>query len=345
MFLANFLIALREGVEASLIVGVLVASVVKMGRRDVLPRLWLGVGLAALIPLAAGALMTWGPYTLTFQAQEILGGSLSLVAVAMLTWMIFWMADHSRELTASLRDQTRAALESSSAWALVWIAVISVGREGLETAIFVWATVKATATGGLWAPTLGVVTGLAVAIVIGWLIYRGTARINLGSFFFVTGLLLIVVAAGIVSYGIGDLQEAGVIPGQGTFAYDISGYFDGHIPGLTPDAWWFVLLEAMFNVNLSPSWLQVIGWAGYLIVVLPLFIVQARRRASKSARASKNTPANEQANKQANKQAEQPAEQPAEGDAPAVRSAASISTSTPPEPHAPATPLRKEDQP
>lgn len=291
MFLANFLIALREGVEASLIVGVLVASVAKMDRRDLLPKLWLGVGLAALIPLAAGAIMTWGPYTLTFQAQETLGGGLSLVAVAMLTWMIFWMAGHSRELTSNLREQTRAAVESASAWALIWIAVVSVGREGLETAIFVWATVKATAQGGLLAPSLGVLTGLIVAIFIGWLVYRGSTRINLGAFFFVTGLLLIFVAAGITSYGIGDLQEASALPGWGVSAYDISGYFDGHIPGVTPDAWWFVLLEAMFNVNLSPTWLQVIGWALYLVIVLPLFIVQSRKKkTAKKAAATKATP-------------------------------------------------------
>ncbi|WPF66534.1 MULTISPECIES: iron uptake transporter permease EfeU [unclassified Corynebacterium] len=277
MFLANFLIALREGVEACLIVGILVASLVKMNRRDMLPHLWLGVGLAAVVPLVAGAAMTWGPYTLTFQAQEIVGGVLSLVAAAMITWMILWMSQHAGHLSADLRAQTATAVENSSAWALVWLAALSVGREGLETAVFVWATVRATADGGLWQPTLGVVSGLAVAVVIGWLIYRGTARINLGRFFTVTGYLLVLVAAGIVSYGLGDLQEAGVIPGWGVSAYDLSGYFDGHIPGVHPGAWWFVLAEAMFNVNLAPTVVQVVGWVSYLLVVLPLLWRQRRR--------------------------------------------------------------------
>ncbi|KQB84244.1 iron uptake transporter permease EfeU [Corynebacterium oculi] len=277
MFLANFLIALREGVEASLIVGILVASLVKMNRRDMLPRLWLGVSLAAALPLVVGAVMTWGPYTLTFQAQEILGGTLSLVAAAMITWMILWMSQHAGQLSADLRAQTAAALENSSAWGIVWLAALSVGREGLETAVFVWATVRATADGGLWQPTLGVVSGLAVAAAIGWLVYRGTARINLGKFFTFTGYLLIVVAAGIVAYGLGDLQEAGVIPGWGTSAYDLSGYFDGHIPGVHPSAWWFVLAEAMFNVNLAPTVVQVVGWVSYLAVALPLFWWQQRR--------------------------------------------------------------------
>ena len=272
MFLANFLIALREGVEASLVVGILVATLVKTNRRDVLPRLWLGVILAAVIPLTAGAIMTWGPYTLTFQAQEVLGGTLSIVAMGMLTWMIFWMATHARKMTSNLREQALDALKSGSGWSLVWIAIISVGREGVETAIFVWATVKATSQGGFWQPTAGVITGLIVAIIIGWLVYRGTAKINLSTFFFATGLLLIVVAAGIVSYGIGDLQEAGVLPGWGVTIYDISSYFDGHIPFLDATSWWFVLLEAMFNVNLAPTYLQFFGWALYLIIVLPLFI-------------------------------------------------------------------------
>ncbi|KQB87435.1 iron uptake transporter permease EfeU [Corynebacterium lowii] len=306
MFLANFLIALREGVEASLIVGILVASLVKMDRRDVLPRLWLGVALAAFVPLLAGALMTWGPYTLTFQAQEILGGLLSLVAVAMITGMVLWMSQNSRELSKSLNEQTATALNNSSGWGIVWIAVISVGREGLETAIFVWATVRATADGGLWQPTLGVISGLLVAVLIGWLVYRGTARINLGRFFTLTGYLLIVVAAGIVSYGLGDLQEAGVIPGWGVSAYDLSPYFDGHIPGVHPGAWWFVLAEAMFNVNLAPTVVQVVGWVSYLLIVLPLFWWQQHRSQGSAARkngavnsATNNAPSNSTASNSA----------------------------------------------
>ena len=276
MFLANFLIALREGVEASLIVGVIVAYLVKVGRRDLLGKVWIGVILAAAIPLTAGAIMTWGPYTLSFQAQEILGGTLSLVAVAMVTWMILWMSSNSRQFARKLREDTAAQLASGSEWGVVWIAFIAVVREGIETALFVWATIKSSAENAIAAPALGVVTGLVVAVIIGWLIYTGAARINLSIFFNITGLLLIFVAAGIVSYGIGDLQEASVIPGWGTPIYDITAYLDGSVYSwLTTSSWWWTLLEAMFNANASPTHLQLIGWVLYIVIILPLFLVRS----------------------------------------------------------------------
>ena len=276
MFLANFLIALREGVEAALIVGVVAAYLVKVGRRNLLPKVWFGVIIAAALPLSLGAIMTWGPYTLSFQAQEILGGTLSLVAVAMVTWMILWMSSNSRQFARKLREDTAAQLASGSEWGVVWIAFIAVAREGIETALFVWATIKSSAENAIAAPALGVVTGLLVAVVIGWLIYTGAARINLSIFFNITGLLLIFVAAGIVSYGIGDLQEASVIPGWGTHIYDITAYLDGSLYSWLPtSSWWWTLLEAMFNANASPTHLQLIGWVLYIVIILPLFLVRS----------------------------------------------------------------------
>lgn len=276
MFLANFLIALREGVEAALIVGVVAAYLVKVGRRNLLPKVWFGVIIAAALPLSLGAIMTWGPYTLSFQAQEILGGTLSLVAVAMVTWMILWMSSNSRQFARKLREDTAAQLASGSEWGVVWIAFIAVAREGIETALFVWATIKSSAENAIAAPALGVVTGLVVAVIIGWLIYTGAARINLSIFFNITGLLLIFVAAGIVSYGIGDLQEASVIPGWGIHIYDITAYLDGSVYSwLTTSSWWWTLLEAMFNVNASPTYLQLIGWLLYIVIILPLFLVRS----------------------------------------------------------------------
>ena len=242
MFLANLLIALREGLEAALVVSIIVAYLVKSDRRDALPKLWLGVGLAALVPLVAGAIMTWGPKTLTFQAQEILGGLLSFVAVGLVTWMIFWMGKNARELKGELEGSLSKTLaEGGSGWGVVWIAVVAVGREGVETALFVWATVRSSIETSIMQTTAGVVTGLVLAIVLGVLIYQGAVRINLRIFFAVTGYFLIVVAAGIVAYGIGDLQEAGLLPGHTSHAWDLSSYLPANT---SPLHWLYVLLEA-----------------------------------------------------------------------------------------------------
>ena len=274
MFLANLLIALREGLEAALVVSIIVAYLVKSDRRDALPKLWIGVGLAALLPLATGAILTWGPKTLTFQAQEILGGTLSFVAVGLVTWMIFWMGKNARELKGELEGSlSRTLAEDGSGWGVVWIAVVAVGREGVETALFIWATVRSSIESSTMQTTAGVVTGLALAIVLGVLIYQGAVRINFRIFFATTGYFLVVVAAGIVAYGVGDFQEAGVLPGIMSHAWDLS----AHLPDSTSPLYWlYVLLQAMFQLNLQPTVLQVVGWCLYIVPVLVLLTLQIR---------------------------------------------------------------------
>ena len=272
--IANLLIALREGLEAALVVSIIVAYLVKTDRRDALPKLWIGVGLATLIPLVAGAIMTWGPKTLSFQGQEILGGTLSFVAVGLVTWMIFWMGKNARELKGELEGSLSKSLSAgSSGWGVVWIAVVAVGREGVETALFVWATVRSSIETSIMQTTVGVVTGLVIAIVLGVLIYQGAVRINFRIFFATTGYFLVVVAAGIVAYGIGDLQEAGVLPGIMSHAWDLSSY----LPASTsPLHWLYVLLQAMFQFNLQPTVLQAVGWCLYIVPVLTLLTLQIR---------------------------------------------------------------------
>ena len=274
MFLANLLIALREGLEAALVVSIIVAYLVKADRRNALPKLWIGVGLAALLPLATGAILTWGPKTLTFQAQEILGGTLSFVAVGLVTWMIFWMGKNARELKGELEGSLSRTLSGDgSGWGVVWIAVVAVGREGVETALFIWATVRSSIETSTMQTTAGVVTGLALAIGLGVLIYQGAVRINFRIFFATTGYFLVVVAAGIVAYGIGDLQEAGVLPGIMSHAWDLS----AHLPdSASPLYWLYVLLQAMFQLNLQPTVLQVVGWCLYIVPVLVLLTLQIR---------------------------------------------------------------------
>ncbi len=266
--LANYLIGLREGLEAGLIVGILLAYLGKIGRTDLRGRLWIGIGIAVTISLAVGALLTWGPYAMTFQAQEILGGVLSLVAVAMVTWMIFWMGTHGRTLSGELRGRVDQAI-AGSAWALVLLGALSVGREGVETALFVWANVSGGSDPVLG--TLGALAGIATAIVISWGISKGLVRFNLGTFFTWTGLFLILVAAGVLSYGIGDLQEASVIPGWGTPAYDLT--------AVVPAGGWLdSLLGGIFNFSPQPTWAQVIGWVAYVAVTMSCYLVMLKRR-------------------------------------------------------------------
>ena len=286
---ANLLIALREGLEAALVVSIIVAYLVKSGRRDALPKLWLGVGLAALIPLVAGAIMSWGLKTLTFQGQEILGGTLSFVAVGLVTWMIFWMGKNARELKGELEGSLSKSLSAgSSGWGIVWIAVVAVGREGVETALFVWATVRSSIETSAMQATVGVIAGLAIAIVLGVLIYQGAVRINLRVFFAVTGYFLVVVAAGIIAYGIGDLQEAGLLPGIMSHAWNLSSY----LPDSTsPFHWLYVLLQAMFQFNLQPTVLQVVGWWVYIVPTLVLLTLQITGRWPSPGRAVDAVPA------------------------------------------------------
>ncbi len=276
--LGNYLIGLREGLEASLVVTILVAYLVRSGRRHLLPRIWGGVVLAILVSLGFGALLTYGPRGLTFQAQEAIGGSLSIVAVAFVTWMIFWMARAARSLSGELRGQIDRAADAGR-WSLVVVAMLAVGREGLETALFLWAATQ-TATGAhtvstvpAWQPITGAVLGIATAVVLGYLLYRGAVRINLTRFFTWTGAFLIVVAAGVLGYGFHDLQEANVLPGLSSLAFDVSGTID-------EGTWYGAVLKGVFNFSPQTTWLQAAVWTAYLVVTMPLFFRGVRRRSS-----------------------------------------------------------------
>lgn len=263
---ANVLIGLREGLEASLVVGILLAYLVRTGRRDLVPALWAGVATAIGISLAVGAALTFGPQGLTFEAQEIIGGSLSLVAAGLLTWMILWMGTAARHLKADLEGRLGAALVAGRR-AVYVVALLAVGREGLETALFLWAGAQSSTS--LTGPLAGALLGIAVAVVLGWAVYRGAVRLDLRRFFSWTGALLVVVAAGVVAYGVHDLQEAGVLPGLGAIAYDISGV-------IPPSSWIGTLLAGMFTFSPTPTWLQVGAWTAYLAVVGPLYVRQLR---------------------------------------------------------------------
>ena len=263
---SNYLIGLREGLEASLVVCILVAYLVKTGRRDALRPVWTGIAIAVTIALAFGCVLEFGSQELTFQAQEALGGSLSVVAVGLVTWMVFWMRRTARHLKRELHGRLDAALAMGTG-ALVATAFLAVGREGLETALFVWASVHA-AGDGTPRPLIGVALGLATAVFLGWLFYRGALKINLARFFTWTGGMLVVVAAGVLAYGVHDLQEAGWIPGLTSLAFDISG-------AVPPDSWYGTLLKGVFNFQPDPTVLQAVVWLVYLVPTLAFFLAPA----------------------------------------------------------------------
>ncbi|MEQ6902319.1 iron uptake transporter permease EfeU [Nocardioides sp. YIM 152588] len=273
---ANFLIGLREGLEAALVVSILVAYLVKTDRRDLLPRIWAGVGIAVAISLAFGAALTFGPRGLTFEAQEAIGGALSIVAVGFVTWMIFWMSNAARGLGAELRGRIDAAADAGR-WSLAVVAMLAVGREGLETALFLWAATQAAtrdtvgAITPTWEPLVGAALGLAVAVVLGYLIYRGAIRINLSHFFTWTGAFLILVAGGVLAYGVHDLQEAGILPGLNNLAFDVSG-------AIPPSSWYGTLLKGVFNFSPATTWLEAAAWLLYVVPVGTLFFLNRRRQ-------------------------------------------------------------------
>lgn len=266
--LGNFLIGLREGLEAALVVSILVAFLVRTDRRHVLPKVWLGVGIAVAVSVGVTAALALTQQALTFEAQEALGGTLSIVAVGFVTWMIFWMRRTARTISADLRGRLEDAIKMGST-AVVVMAALAVGREGLETALFFFTA--AQAAGETAQPLVGFLLGIAVAVVLAYLLYRGAVKINLGRFFMVTGALLIFVAAGILAYGVHDLQEAGILPGLNTLAFDVSA-------AVPPDSWYGVLLKGVFNFSPRTTVLEAAVWTVYVAVVLTLFLRPQRAK-------------------------------------------------------------------
>jgi len=262
--LANYLIGLREGLEAALVVSILVAYLVRSGRRDRLRPIWLGVAVAVAVSLAAGALLTFTSRSLSHQAQEGFGGTMSILAVCFVTWMVFWMRRTSRALKGELQDKLDVALAMGTG-ALTLTAFVAVGREGLETALFIWTAVQAT--GSSVSPVVGATLGLLTAVVLGYLLYRRSVKLNLALFFRWTGAALVVVAAGVLAYGFHDLQEAGWLTagGLGHMVFDATGI-------LPPSSWYGALFKGLFSISAAPTRLELGVWLAYLVPTMFLFL-------------------------------------------------------------------------
>jgi high-affinity iron transporter len=275
--LGNYLIGLREGLEATLVVSILVAFLVKSGRRERLPQVWVGAGAAVAVSVGFGALLTFvAQGLLSGEQRELFEAITSVAAVAFVTWMIFWMRRTARRFSADLRTKLAEAI-GMGAFAVVGMAFLAVVREGLETAMLFYAAAQGATTSA--GPLLGIALGVATAVGLGWGLYASALRINLTKFFTWTGLLLIGVAAGIFKYAVHDFQEAGVLPGLGKHAFDISGVLD-------PSAWYAALIGGMFNVTPTPTVLETVAWVAFGVPVLALFLWGGRKPATAPATAA-----------------------------------------------------------
>jgi high-affinity iron transporter len=273
-FLASYLIGLREGLEVTLVVSILIAYLVKSGRRRELIPLWAGVAAAIVLSVLFGALLTYTETTLLAdtQSRELFEAITSVVAVVLVTWMIFWMRRTARRLKGELTGKLESAL-GVGALAIAGIAFVSVIREGLETALlFYTAAQGATST---LTPLLAISAGIATSVLIGFGLYAGAIRVNLSRFFTISGVLLIFVAAGIFKYGIHDFQEAGVLPGLNNIAFDITGVLD-------PTSWYGAAISGMFNITGAPTVLETIAYLAYLVPVLVIFLWPSRHTATPS---------------------------------------------------------------
>ncbi len=257
--LGSGLIGLREGLEAGIIVMVLVAFLVKMQRRDALKWVWAGVAAAVAMTVVMFVAIQYGAYNITGLAAEAVAGVASVVAVGIVTTMVLWMRKAAATISGELRAGMSRALETG-ALAVLTLSFLAVGREGAETALFMVGYAEADTA---W-PLVGLLAGVLVAVGIAWGMYAGAIRINLATFFTYTGVFLIVVAAGILSYGIGALQTVGWLPATAR-AFDISTWFNW-------SAWYGEIVQGVFNITPTPTVLQLLGWATYLAVVLTVFL-------------------------------------------------------------------------
>ncbi|MGW4399459.1 iron uptake transporter permease EfeU [Amycolatopsis nivea] len=270
----NLMIGLREGLEAGLVVSILLAALRKIRRPEdgtagpvSTAPVWLGVLGAVTVAGSSATILTFSTDVLSSRAQQIVGGSLSVLAVFLVTGMVFWMRRTAMGLSAQLRGEVARAV-AIGAGALTLTAFLAVGREGLETTLFLWTAVKASGT--TVAPLTGAALGLGLAILLCWLLYRRAVKLNLGVFFSRTAFVLLVIAAGVLSYGLGDLQDGGVLPGQSWVAFDLTGTLD-------PNSWWVSLISGVTELTPRMTVLQVTAWLGYLAVVIPLFVKAGRQ--------------------------------------------------------------------
>ena len=266
--LASLLVGLREGLEAATIVAILIAYLSNSDLKRHIGRVWIGVVAAIAVSLGVAGVLSLADSSLSSSASELFEGVTSLIAVGLITWMTFWMATHARALKRELHGQVDRAL-GSSAFALAAVAFFAVLREGLETSVFMWASIQAA--GSTVEPLIGLVIGLAIAVVAGVAIFKGVVRINIGKVFSVVGGLLIFVAAGVLAYGIHELEEFGLVPFGGSTVIDTSAVVD-------PEGLVGSLMRGFLGYRGMATAIEVGAWFTYVVIVGLLYRRQLHRR-------------------------------------------------------------------
>ncbi len=272
--LVSLLITFREGIEASLIVGILFGFLKKTGQTQFSKYVWAGVGSAVLVSIAVAAIILGIGAELEGQAEQLFEGTMLFIAVGMVTAMIFWMRYQSRSLKSSLEHEMNVAVQTGHPRALFATAFFAVVREGIETALFISAV--AFSAGRSTDTLVGSILGLAIATLVGYLIYMSSVRLNLRTFFNVTSLLLLVIAAGLFGRAIHEFIEAGLLPAIREGVYNINML----IPS---DSTVGEILKALFGYNAAPDLLESIGYVAYLalaVVGIPWFVERRIERVS-----------------------------------------------------------------
>jgi high-affinity iron transporter len=275
--LPTFVIGLREGLEAALIVGIIAAFLGQQGRRDALRQVW--IGTAAAVAICAGIAIALQAISsdLPQQQQEGLETAVGALAVCMVTYMVIFMRRHARDLQGDLEGAAASALASGSSRALVAMAFLAVLREGFETAVFLLATFHAS--GDATTSWAGAVIGILLAVAVGYGIYRGGVRLNLARFFRATGLVLVVVAAGLVMTALRTANEAGWLTFGQVQAFDLSWLVR---PGTPLSS----LLTGVLGIQPDPVWIEAVAWLAYLAPMAVIVAWPARRPRNEPAPAS-----------------------------------------------------------
>ena len=262
--LPTYLLSLREGLEAALIIGIVLGAVSKIRRKDLAPAVWFGTLSAVIISILTAIILTSFGMSLEERAEQIFEGVTMLLAAGILTWMIFWMGKQARFLKSELEDGVNKAAASTGKRAVFWLAFMAVVREGVELAIFITAAFFASNQGETSANLIqilaGTILGLGTAVLLGYTIFATALRLDLRRFFQVTGILLILFAAGLVAHGVHEFNEVGWIPGVVEHVWDVNMILDENsIAGQ--------LLKTLFGYNGNPSLTEMIAYFVYIAVV------------------------------------------------------------------------------